>query len=86
MLRGNAIVGQSGGPTSVINTSLAGIIAKAKECEGIHNVFGMRYGIEGFMAENIINLSDQPTSILEGLKTTPSSALGSCRHKLQEAD
>ncbi|MHC4257386.1 MAG: hypothetical protein ACYSUH_03190 [Planctomycetota bacterium] len=63
MLRGNAIVGQSGGPTSVINTSLAGIIAKAKECEGIHNVFGMRYGIEGFMAENIINLSDQPTSI-----------------------
>ncbi|MHC5115639.1 MAG: diphosphate--fructose-6-phosphate 1-phosphotransferase [Planctomycetota bacterium] len=86
MLRGNAIVGQSGGPTSVINASLAGIIAKAKECEGIHNVFGMRYGIEGFMAENIINLSDQPTSILEGLKTTPSSALGSCRHKLQEAD
>ena len=86
MLRGNAIVGQSGGPTSVINASLAGIIAKAKECEGIHNVFGMRYGIEGFMAENIINLSDQPMHILEGLKTTPSSALGSCRHKLQEAD
>ena len=86
MLRGNAIVGQSGGPTSVINASLAGIIAKAKECEGIRNVFGMRYGIEGFMAENIINLSDQPTSILKGLKTTPSSALGSCRHKLQEAD
>ena len=86
VLRGNAIVGQSGGPTSVINASLAGIIAKAKECEGIHNVFGMRYGIEGFMAENIINLSDQPMHILEGLKTTPSSALGSCRHKLQEAD
>ena len=86
MLRGNAIVGQSGGPTSVINASLAGIITKAKECEGIHNVFGMRYGIEGFMAENIINLSDQPMHILEGLKTTPSSALGSCRHKLQEAD
>lgn len=86
MLKGKAIIGQSGGPTSVINASLAGIVAAANECEGITQVLGMRYGIEGFMAENMVDLSAQPAPILEGLKTTPSSALGSCRHKLQEAD
>lgn len=86
VLKGNAIIGQSGGPTSVINASLAGIITAAKELEQITQVLGMRFGIEGFMAENLIDLSAQPTQILEGLKTTPSSALGSCRHKLQEAD
>ena len=56
MLKGNALIGQSGGPTSVINSSLAGIITAASELESIENIFGMRYGIEGFMAENIIDL------------------------------
>ena len=86
MLKGNAIVGQSGGPTSVINASLAGVVEAAKGLDGIEKILGMRYGIEGFMAENIINLGDESSEAIAGLKTTPSCALGSCRHKLQEED
>jgi 6-phosphofructokinase 1 len=86
VLKGNAIIGQSGGPTSVINSSLAGVITSAKDFEGIKRILGMRFGIEGFMAENIIDLSAESSVIVEGLKTTPSSALGSCRHKLQNSD
>jgi len=86
MLKGNAIIGQSGGPTSVINASLAGAIEAAAKFECIDNFLGMRYGIEGFMQENIINLGAQSKAVINGLKTTPSSALGSCRHKLKEAD
>lgn len=86
MLRGNAIIGQSGGPTSVINASLAGAVEAAQEFDGIQEMLGMRYGIEGFMAESIIDLGDESSEVIAGLKTTPSSALGSCRHKLQEED
>jgi 6-phosphofructokinase 1 len=86
MLKGNAIIGQSGGPTSVINASLAGIIDAATACDGIENVLGMRFGIEGAMAENIIDLGRESAVTLAGLKYTPSSALGSCRHKLQQKD
>ena len=84
MLKGNAIIGQSGGPTSVINSSLAGIINAAKDCDCIEKILGMCFGIEGFMAENIIELNKVPTETINRLKHTPSSALGSCRHKLQD--
>lgn len=84
MIIGNAIIGQSGGPTSVINASLAGIVTKASECSGIQQILGMRYGIEGFMDENIIDLGAETVETIGGLKKTPSSALGSCRHKLKE--
>ena len=53
MLKGNAIIGQSGGPTSVINASLAGIINAVKQLDGIEKILGMRFGIEGFMTEKI---------------------------------
>ena len=86
MLKGNAIIGQSGGPTSVINASLAGIIPAAKEFEGIERILGMRFGIEGFMAGNIVELDKEPAEVINGLKRTPSSALGSCRHKLSDDD
>ncbi len=86
MLKGNAIIGQSGGPTSVINASLAGVITETKKFDNIETLYGMRYGIEGFMAENLINLSEQPQEVVEGLKFTPSSALGSCRYKLLDSD
>ncbi|OHB56178.1 MAG: phosphofructokinase [Planctomycetes bacterium GWF2_42_9] len=85
-MKGNAIIGQSGGPTSVINSSLAGIVTKAKEFNGIKKILGMRYGIEGFMAENIIDLGSENSKTIAGLKQTPSSALGSCRYKLQDKD
>jgi len=70
----------------VINASLAGIVEAAQTFEGVDHVLGLRYGIEGFMAENIIDLGAESTEAIGALKTTPSSALGSCRHKLTEDD
>ena len=77
------IVGQSGGPTAVINSSIAGVYKKAKE-EGIETVYGMVHGIEGFLNEDIINLDDylSDNENFELLKRTPSAFLGSCRYKL----
>ena len=86
MSTGNAIVGQSGGPTSVINASLAGIVETAAKNTAIGAVLGMRYGIEGFMAENIIDFGKESPLVIRGLTSSPSSALGSCRHKLKDAD
>ena len=86
MLKGNAIIGQSGGPTSVINASLAGAIEAAAKFECIEHFLGMRYGVEGFMQENIIDLGAQGKDIIQGLRYTPSSALGSCRYKLKDRD
>lgn len=78
------IVGQSGGPTAVINSSIAGVYKKAKEL-GVETVYGMVYGIEGFLKENIIDLDDyfkDNNDNYELLKRTPSAFLGSCRFKL----
>lgn len=85
MINGNVIVGQSGGPTSVINSSLAGVYKTAKEC-GIKKVYGMRFGIEGLLKGNYVDLEDYITSDLdiELLKRTPSSFLGTCRFKLPD--
>lgn len=79
----NVIVGQSGGPTSVINSSLLGVFKTAKDM-GMDNVYGMVHGVKGFIEGDIINLSDYvKTSLdMELLKRTPSSFLGSCRYKL----
>ena len=87
MVKGNLIVGQSGGPTAVINSSLAGVI-KASRKAGVKRVYGMRYGIEGFLQENIIDLDDYFTTSqdLSMLKRTPSSFLGTCRYKLPPAE
>jgi ATP-dependent phosphofructokinase / diphosphate-dependent phosphofructokinase len=86
MIRGNALIGQSGGPTSVINSSLAGVIETALSSSFIENVYGMKFGIEGFMQEWLYDLGRQPRKIIEGLRHTPSSALGSSRHKVQDND
>ena len=86
MLKGNAIIGQSGGPTSVINASLAGVFKAAQNFSGIKKVLGMRYGIQGFMAGDIIDLGKESPRTITGLKSTPSSALGSCRYKLKNED
>ncbi|MBQ7669506.1 MAG: 6-phosphofructokinase [Clostridia bacterium] len=86
-LIGNAVIGQSGGPTAAINASLAGVISFLLKCDSIKKVFGMKNGIEGFISENIIDLTDvfsgdDRNSKLELLSHTPASALGSCRKKL----
>lgn len=83
---GNVIVGQSGGPTAVINASLAGVIKTAQEL-GAPEIYGMRFGIQGFLEGNYIDLKEKFRSEMdiELLKRTPSSYLGSCRFKLPEA-
>ena len=86
MLKGNAIIGQSGGPTSVINSSLAGVIEAGSLSPDIGEIYGMQYGIEGFMQEMMYDLGNQSTHVLKGLRSTPSSALGSSRHKVKEED
>ena len=82
MLKGNAVVGQSGGPTAAINATLSGVIrgAKiAKEKGYIDTLYGMRNGIEGFLNENVINLTERfsDENDLRILEQTPSAALGS---------
>ena len=79
------IIGQSGGPTSVINSSLAGAIEYAINSENIGKVYGMINGVEGLFEENIICLSDmfvQLPAEIHRLKHSPAMFLGSCRYKL----
>ena len=83
----NLIVGQSGGPTAAINSSLAGVIKRAFDSEKIENVYGMINGIDGFIEEKIVKLDRfRETDRLKLLRQTPSSFLGSCRKKLPEPD
>ncbi len=83
MLHKNIIVGQSGGPTAVINSSLAGVYEAARTL-GAQTVYGMKHGIEGLLNEELINLNEKLVDKMdiELLKRTPSSYLGSCRYKL----
>lgn len=84
MFKGNAIVGQSGGPTSVINASLAGVIETAVRSKVIERIFGMRFGIEGVLNDFLLDLGSESPATVKGLRTTPSSALGSSRLKLKD--
>lgn len=79
----NIIVGQSGGPTAVINSSVAGVYKEAKRL-GINKVYGMIHGIEGFLNNEFIDLDEYLNNEenYELLKRTPSAFLGSCRYKL----
>lgn len=84
-MHGNVIVGQSGGPTSVINSSLVGVFKTAKD-RGAGKVYGMLHGIKGLLDRQYVDLSEHIKSDLDIdlLKRTPSSFLGSCRFKLPE--
>lgn len=84
ILRGNAIVGQSGGPTAAINATLAGVIWGAMHSENIGRVYGMKNGIDGLLADTVIELDGYfpDEDAFEVLKRTPAAALGSCRKKL----
>lgn len=86
VLKGAAIFGQSGGPTSVINASAAGVIQEALKQENITAVYGMAHGIKGALTENFYDMSKEDAYELDLLKTTPSSALGSVRYKLKHFD
>lgn len=82
-LTGNILVAQSGGPTAVINASLAGVITEALNHECIEEIYGGLNGIEGILNEQIIDLAAESQQTVRGLRTTPSSALGTCRYKLK---
>jgi 6-phosphofructokinase 1 len=84
MPRGNALVGQSGGPTSVINSSLAGVTDAALKSKAVGRVLGMRYGIEGVLNDYLIDLGKETLAVRKGLRHTPGSALGSSRLKLKD--
>jgi len=86
-MRGNIVVGQSGGPTAVINSSVAGVYAAAKKL-GVKKIYGMVHGIQGFLQDNLIDLGeylDDETGI-DLLKRTPSAFLGSCRFKMPKIE
>ena len=87
-LVGNAIVGQSGGPTAAINATLAGVFRGACESKYVEKIYGMRNGIEGMLERRIIDLKEAIDSEekLRMLDLTPAAALGSCRKKLPNPD
>lgn len=80
----NLIVAQSGGPTAAINATLTGVIREwCKENKGA-KVYGSRFGVEGILRENIIDLTELSEDDLDRLMRTPASALGSCRYRLSD--
>lgn len=80
-LKGSAVIGQSGGPTCVINQSLVGVIQAARKCGEIENLLGAHHGIKGILAEDFIDLFNQDDAMLERVAQTPSAGLGSVRMK-----
>ena len=86
MLKGACIIGQSGGPTSVINASAYGVIRTALDNEAITKVYGAEHGIKGVLNDRLIDMTQEDAAELELLLYTPSSALGSCRYKIADPD
>ncbi|MDT8376031.1 MAG: 6-phosphofructokinase [Mariprofundaceae bacterium] len=86
MLKGKMVIGQSGGPTAVINQSLVGAVLAARRQEAITGILGARHGIQGIMDENFIDLTTQSVEQLEQVANTPAAALGSVRLKPGKAE
>lgn len=76
------MVAQSGGPTAVINASVAGVIQEAGKYECIEEIYGGLNGIRGMLNEELIDINEEKARTIEGLKYTPAAALGTCRYKL----
>ena len=85
-LKGALIIGQSGGPTSVINASAYGVIRTALDNEAITKVYGAEHGIKGVLNDRLLDMTQEDPAELENLLYTPSSALGSCRYKIADPD
>src|SRR2546430_16150764 len=84
--RGNLVVGQSGGPTAVVNASLVAVIQEALRHEAIGEIYGMRFGALGLLRENLVDLRRVSRETLEDLRRTPSAALGTSRVDLGDDD
>ena len=85
-LKGACVIGQSGGPTSVINSSVLGALEAALDNPSITRVFGMAHGIKGLLNDDLYDIDKEDREELALLRYTPSSALGSCRYKLADPD
>ena len=83
-LTGACIIGQSGGPTAVINASAQGVIQTALKADCITRVLGAAHGIKGVLEDKLYDMSQEDPAELDLLQYTPSSALGSCRYKLAD--
>ena len=83
-LAGNVLVGQSGGPTAVINASVAGLITEALNHDCIEEVYGSLNGVLGILQEDLVDLAAESQQSIRALKHTPGAALGTCRYKLRK--
>lgn len=83
-LVGNVLVGQSGGPTAVINASVAGVVAEALNHGCIEEIYGCLNGVLGILQEDLIDLASESQQTIRGLRHTPGAALGTCRYKLKK--
>src|SRR5687768_9338019 len=83
--KGNAVVGQSGGPTSVINQSLVGVVTEARKQGHIDRLLGARHGVRGIINDDFIELNGVPDELLQRIAQTPAAALGSTRDKPDQA-
>jgi ATP-dependent phosphofructokinase / diphosphate-dependent phosphofructokinase len=82
----NALIAHGGGPTSVINASLAGLIEESRACRTFRNLYGARYGVRGILEEDLTELLAQDQKLIHAISQTPGSALGSSRFKLSDED
>ncbi len=82
----NILFAQGGGPTAVINCSLQGVVEAARASGKVDKIYAARFGAEGILKGDLIDLTDVPASTISLLSVTPASAIGSCRRKLSEAD
>jgi 6-phosphofructokinase len=85
LTKGNAVIGQSGGPTAVINQSLVGVIETLKGCKSIPKILGANHGVSGIVKEKFIDLKKVSKTTLDRVADTPAAALGSSRDKPDEA-
>lgn len=85
-LKGACIIGQSGGPTAVINSSALGVIETALDSGSITRVLGAAHGIKGVLDDKLYDMAQEDREELQLMRYTPSSALGSCRYKLADPD
>jgi 6-phosphofructokinase 1 len=81
MAKGNAVIGQSGGPTSVINQSLVGVIQEVQKSRHINQLLGARHGVKGIINDDFVPLNAASQGLLERVAQTPAAALGSTRDK-----
>ncbi len=82
----NILVAHGGGPTAVINTSLQGVVETARMSGKVDKIYAARFGAEGILKGDLIDLTDVPAEVISRLSHTPASAIGSCRRKLGETD